>query len=90
MAGIALRLNCFTVYTLATTKALLLYAAMNKIVAGHTVLEEMKRHYQDINNWVSVQRRAGLLIYPRERSGRFYDRCFNRVKGLIKNTKKPV
>lgn len=59
----------FTIWI--TIRALMLYSAMNKMVATNTVLEEMKRHYKGINDWLSVQQRAGLLIYPVSAAGGF-------------------
>ncbi|MBS1598378.1 MAG: hypothetical protein JST75_09130 [Bacteroidetes bacterium] len=59
----------FTVW--ATTKTLMLFAYMNKPNADNTLLEEMKRHYRGIINWMNIQQRAAWLIYPVSTAGGF-------------------
>ncbi len=59
----------FTVW--AVVKAFLLYNNMEKTLPGNTVLQEMERHYASMENWMTVQQKVGLLIYPVSAAGGF-------------------
>lgn len=50
-------------------KALLLYNDIQKPIAGNSLLQEMERHYAGIKNWMNIQQRVGLLIYPVSAAG---------------------
>jgi len=41
------------------------------IPAGNTVLDELKRHYQSITDWMHTQQRVALLVYPVSAAGGF-------------------
>lgn len=59
----------FTVWILM--KSWKLYFNMNKSRNENSLLEEMKRHYQGIKDWMNIQQRASLLIYPAAAAGGF-------------------
>jgi len=41
------------------------------IPEGNTVLDELKRHYQSITDWIYIQQRVALLVYPLSAAGGF-------------------
>ena len=55
----------------AVAKALLLYKDIKKTIPQNTVLQEMERHYASMKNWIIIQQRVGLLIYPVSAAGGF-------------------
>ncbi|MBW0176909.1 hypothetical protein [Sediminibacterium sp.] len=38
---------------------------------GSPLLEEMERHYTNISNWIKMQQKTGILIYPVSAAGGF-------------------
>lgn len=65
--GLVLLFSLWALYT-----AYQQYIHINSAVsAGNTVLHELKRHYQSINDWMNTQQRVALLVYPISAAGGF-------------------
>jgi len=43
----------------------------SNVSAGNTVLHELKRHHKSINDWMNMQQRVALLVYPVSAAGGF-------------------
>lgn len=59
----------FTIW--ATTGAFRLRKAIDGNVETLSLLEEMQRHYTNIQQWITSQKWAGLIIYPVSAAGGF-------------------
>ncbi|MBL0234175.1 MAG: hypothetical protein IPQ08_10980 [Chitinophagaceae bacterium] len=60
----------FSVWALYT--AWLQYKNINSTVSANSpVLDELKRHYRSINNWMNTQQRVALFFYPVSAMGGF-------------------
>jgi hypothetical protein len=51
--------------------ALALYLRMNQKLPSDSVLNEMERHYQNIQQWMRIQQNIGLFLYPVSAAGGF-------------------
>jgi len=72
----------FSLWALYT--AYLQYKNINSTVSPvNPVLDEMKRHYQSITNWMNTQQRVALFIYPVSALGGF-------MLGGVSGSGKPV
>jgi len=59
----------FTV--LGVFSAIALYLRMNQKLPADSVLNEMERHYQSIQQWMRIQQNIGLFLYPVSAAGGF-------------------
>ena len=65
--GITLAFSLWALYTSYDV-----YQKINtSISAANTVLAELKRHLEYINNWIKTQQRVALYIYPVRAAGGF-------------------
>jgi hypothetical protein len=53
------------------------------VIPGNSVLAEMKRHYSNVNQWMIINQRVGLLLYPFAITGGF-------ILGGVIGSGKPV
>lgn len=56
---------------LGVYSALTLYLRMNQKLPADSVLNEMERHYQNIQQWMRIQQNIGLFLYPVSAAGGF-------------------
>jgi hypothetical protein len=56
---------------LGVYSALTLYLRMNQKLPANSVLNEMERHYQNIQQWMRIQQNIGLFLYPVSAAGGF-------------------
>lgn len=47
------------------------YISINPSVTGHSLLMEMEKHYEGIQNWMKVQMKAAIFVYPVAAAGGF-------------------
>ena len=65
--GLVLIFSLWALYT-----AYQQYKKLNTTVSSHSsVLDELKRHYQSITNWMNTQQKVALYIYPVSAAGGF-------------------
>ena len=56
---------------LGVYSALTLYLRMNQKLPADSVLNQMERHYQNIQQWMRIQQNIGLFLYPVSAAGGF-------------------
>lgn len=71
----------FTVW--ATLGAFRLRSSIDGNVETLPLLEEMERHYNRINQWINLQKWAGIIIYPVSAAGGF-------MLGGVMGAQKPI